>query len=236
MHEAFSLPMSGALVLYFFLKRKNICRSFVYMTCGVLIGTIFVSLAPGTIGRGSGALSNIDYSELLLMKLDVFRYSKRFFAFLSFLLYIGFVNHIKFKSFVNEYLIEISFVVLSFLLVLALPHYSQRMEFPLEFLSLLLFLDLLLRSMTNINLKKYLCLIILIIAYIHIPFTIYYANLTSLEYKVMLHEYLESSIGKTKYKNVVIPKPFSSYVHRLDSDVEKQYISFVFQKEMIIDD
>lgn len=48
----------------------------------------------------------------------------------------------------------------------------------------------------------------------------------------MLNKYLESSDGVTHYCGFEIPKLCGSYVQRLDDGVERDFISFVYKKEM----
>ena len=50
----------------------------------------------------------------------------------------------------------------------------------------------------------------------------------------MINEFLSSPKGETHYRNFNIPKLFASYVPRLDKNVERDFISFVYKKEMII--
>ena len=232
MHEGFSLPLSGAMLIFILVNRKTINKSLLLLALGLWVGTAIVVLAPGTIGRGTGSFSSVNIEELVLMKLDVIRYSKRLFLFMILLVVCFVFNKERFVCYVRNRQFAIYFIIIDFFFVLAVPHYSQRIEFPLELVSLLLSLDIFLNSKFIDNYKKQICSLFVVLLLIHVPLTIYYAKLTSNEYSEMLNKYLESSDGVTNYSEFDIPKLCSSYVHRLDDGVEKDFISFVYKKEM----
>lgn len=234
MHEGFSLPLCCAMSIYILVNRKTVNKYVIISTIGLCIGTAFVVFAPGTLGRGAGALSNQTIYDLLLMKLDVFRYSKRLYLFLLMMIICYVVNKNNVIRFVKANQLLIYFVVVDFAFVLAVPHYSQRIEFPLELVSLLMSINLLLNTNLFSRVKRQICSVLLVVMLIHVSFTVYYAKVTSNEYERMLMDYLSSPNGKTSYDDMVIPKCFSSYVHRLDEGVERDFISFVYKKEMYL--
>lgn len=236
MHEGFSLPLSAAMLSFIVLNRITISKKYLFLAVGLWLGTAIVVLAPSTIGRGAGSLSGISPSDMLLMKLDVLRYSKRLYFFLI-LLTISFVlDRNGFYLFVKRKQLAIYFIIFDFCFVMSVPHYSQRIEFPLELLSLILSLDLVFNYRCIEKHKAYLCSFLILLLLIHVPLTVYYAKITSKEYTEMLNTYLDSPNGVTHYKNITVPKFFSSYIHRLDEGVEKDYISFVYHKEMHIEE
>ena len=136
--------------------------------------------------------------------------------------------------FMKDYQLLIYFVVIDFVFVLAVPHHSQRIEFPLELVSLLMSIRLLLNTDWFRRFRREISLLLLAIMFIHVSFTVYYAKVTSNEYERMLQTYMSSPDGKTNYDEIVIPTCFSSYVHRLDEGVERDFISFVYKKEMCL--
>ena len=232
MHEGFSLPLSVAMLIFVVLNRKTINKRHLLLALGLWIGTAVVVLAPGTIGRGAGSLSSVNFGELVLMKLDVLRYSKRLYLFVILLILCFIFNKERFVCYIRNKQLAIYFITIDFFFVLAVPHYSQRIEFPLELVSLLLSLDIIMNSRFIENCKKQLCSLFVVLLLIHVPLTVYYAKLTSKEYSEMLNVYLESTDGVTYYCGFEIPKLCGSYVHRLDDGVEKDFISFVYKKEM----
>lgn len=234
LHEGFSLPLCGAMFIYILVNRKTINKYLMISMLGLCLGTAFVVLAPGTLGRGTGSLSNVNIHDLLLMKLDVFRYSKRLYLFVLLIIILYFANKKEVIRFIKDNQLLIYFVAIDFAFVLAVPHYSQRIEFPLELVSLLMSISLLLNTDLFSKYKRHICSLLLAITFIHASFTVYYAKVTSNEYERMLMGYLASPDGKTNYEDIVIPKLFSSYVHRLDEGVERDFISFVYKKEMYL--
>ena len=237
LHEGFSVPLSGVLFLHLLYTRKQLMPSFVAITIGLIMGTVILLLSPGTIGRGTNSLSNISLQELFVMKLEILRYSKRLLLFISVILIFYLFQRNIAKEFIKKRGLEIGFILLDLGFVIAVPHYSQRIEFPLEMLSLLLSIELIMKgSFWNIKkIRTGVTLAILPIFIFHMAATLYYTRLVNKEYQVMLQEYSNSPQGVTHYQELYIPKPLNPYVKRLDSDVEREYISFVMGKDMIIE-
>lgn len=234
LHEGFSLPLSGAMFVYILVNRKIMNKYVIISMIGLCLGTAFVVLAPGTLGRGAGSLSYVNIHDLILMKIDVFKYSKRLYLFVVLIIIYSIANKKYLMRFMKDNQLLIYFVAIEFAFVLAVPHYSQRIEFPLELVSLLMSISLLLNTDMFSKYKRQICSVLLAIMFIHASFTVYYAKVTSNEYERMLMGYLSSSDGKTSYEDIDIPKCFSSYVYRLDEGVERDYISFVYKKEMYL--
>lgn len=235
MHEGFSLPLSCALFCFIVINRKIINRNLLLLAFGLWIGTSFVVFAPGTIGRGSGSLSSINVGDFIFLKLDVLRYSKRMYLLGLLIIVCFFLNRNRFGCFVKQNQVALLFIIFDFCFVLAIPHYSQRIEFPLELLSLLLSINLVLNSNYINKFKLYMCTFLILILFAHVPQTVYYANITSKEYTEMMNTYISSPDGVTHYDDIFIPRLFRSYVHRLEDGVERNFISFVYKKEMHIE-
>ena len=234
LHEGFSLPLCGALFVYILVNRKTMNKFLIMSMIGLCLGTALVVFAPGTLGRGKGSLSDLNIHDLLLMKLDVLRYSKRLYLFFFLIIIYSITNKKDMIRFMKDYQLLIYFVVIDFVFVLAVPHHSQRIEFPLELVSLLMSIRLLLNTDWFRRFRREISLLLLAIMFIHVSFTVYYAKVTSNEYERMLQTYMSSPDGKTNYDEIVIPTCFSSYVHRLDEGVERDFISFVYKKEMCL--
>lgn len=235
MHEGFSLPLSGVLFLYLLSHRKQVNTSILIMSVGVWLGTASIIFAPGTIGRGANSASSISLSDYLSIKQNVLLYSKRLYLFTLAIILLLFTNKMLFKEYLRKRILEISFIILDFCFVLALPNYSQRIEFPLELTSLLLSIELFMLCRLWKEKRRIICSIILSIALLHIPITVYYTCLVNKEYNEMLQSYIDSPKGFTRYNAIKIPKPINSYVKRLDDGVERDYISFTMGKEMVIE-
>jgi len=235
-HEGFSLPLCGVLFVYICKKRNHTSIRFIACATGVLIGSLFLTLAPGIIERGSSSLASPhSLLDLFYIKLDVIWYSKRFFIFFIYLLF----QYSQDKDYVKTYLrkrsFEIGFILFDLCFVFAVPTYSQRMSFPYEMLSTLLLIELLTDSIMWNKVKKIACITMVLIMVIQLPFVIYYAQKVSKEYSCMMKEYQESPKGIAHFQTYSIPKPINPYVRRFDKDIERDYISFTQKKEMIIE-
>jgi len=234
LHEGISLPLTGALLMYGIQNWSLQNKTTIAMTIGVCLGTMVVVLAPGTIGRGVSYMNNIGFVDLLNLKLDVLRYSKRLYLLLIFVFFFFVVNKVLIMKFLKQYQLLLYFIFIDFLFVLSVPHYSQRIEFPLEMLSLILCIGLFLDSRLYYKLSKTICVLLVGGMLVHMSMTDYYIKIVNNEYTEMVNEFLSSPKGETHYRNFNIPKLFASYVPRLDKNVERDFISFVYNKEMII--
>lgn len=235
-HEGFSIPLCGILFLYILRKRKSTPIEIYVIMFGVLIGTLTTTLAPGIIGRGSGAMNSFSPDDFISKNLDVIRYSKRFIIFIISLAFFFILDKGFTISYLKKRSIIVGYIIIDFCFVLAIPHYSQRISFPYELLSLLLTLELIIEYHIWSRIKKYVCILMVATTLIQAPFVMYYAKITSVEYREMIAEYQQSSEGITHYKKISIPKPIRPYIKRLDKDVEREYISFTYGKTMVIEE
>lgn len=235
MHEGFSLPLSGILFLYILTHRKQVNASILIMSIGIWLGTASIIFAPGTIGRGANSVSNISLIDYLSIKQNVLLYSKRLYLLILSIVLLFFTNRLLFKDYLKKRFIEIGFITIDLCFVLALPNYSQRIEFPLELLSLLLAIELFMLCRLWKEKDRIICTIILTIAILHIPITAYYTYLVNKEYNEMLQSYVNSPKGITRYSTLKVPKVINPYVKRLDDGIERDYISFTMGKDMLIE-
>ena len=235
LHEGYSLPLSCALFVYVIVYRKKLNIFTLFMICGIWIGTVIHILSPGTLQRGAGSLSGESIHSVLIMKMDVLRYSKRLYIFILLCLISFFYSRKFFDSFIKRKQLEMFFIIMDFGFVLAVPHYTQRIEFPLELLSVLLSIEMILGLLDSNKKLFYICVPLAIVTIIHISLATYYNQLVNNEYHEMLQEYKISPMGQTHYRDLNIPKIINPYIKRMDNNVERNYISFVYGKEMIID-
>lgn len=235
LHEGYSLPLSCALFLYVIVYRKKLNRTTLFMICGIWIGTVIHILSPGTLQRGTSSLSGESIHSVLIMKMDVLRYSKRLYILILLCLITFHYNRKFFDCFIKRKQLEMFFIIMDFCFVLAVPHYTQRIEFPLELLSVLLSIEMFLGLLDSKKKLFYICVPLAIATIIHISLTTYYNQLVNNEYYEMFQEYKNSPTGQTHYRDLNIPKIVNPYIKRMDDNVERNYISFVYDKEMIIE-
>ena len=101
-------------------------------------------------------------------------------------------------------------------------------------MSVLLIVRLIIMSKLWKRIRLILCPFIIVVALIHMTFTVYYARLVGNEYNEMIEEYRLSPQGKTYYRDFVVPKPFSSYVIRFGGSVEESFVSFTMNKKIVV--
>lgn len=234
-HEGYSLLISGALFFYVITHFKSIKTNQWCLIIGMWIGTLTVIGSPGIWNRAAGASAE-SIEEAFIRKLDILRYSKRLYILIALMavsyLWLG---KKKLISFIKDNQIEIMVVVLGLLFLFLLPYYSQRMGFPMELFAVLLSLKLLLQYKVNKTMRYITTIIMPILLFTHLFFTIKYARIVGEEYYSMINEYQNSEEGIAHFQSFEIPKLLQPYVYRLGVPFEQGLISFTMDKEMIIE-
>lgn len=233
--EGFTIPLSASVLIYTIINFKKLNTNSFYLILGLWVGTALVVFAPGTLKRGNSVVADFDMSAFIHTKIQVLMYSKRFLFFIL-LLFLTYINKGKqyVVNFMCEHFLMIGLIVFNLLFVLAFPRYNQRLEFPLELMSVLLAVHLIIMSKLWKRLRLILCPFIIVVALVHMAFTVHYARLVGNEYKEMIEEYRLSSQGETHYRDFHIPKPFSSYVIRFGGSVEEAFVSFTMNKKVVV--
>ena len=238
-HELFTAPLSASLFVYTIINRKTINKQTFAAIVGFWLGTIFILIAPATWNRASTIIASSDTQEVsFLVKLQFLIYSKRFFLLLFSIATSYFIiGREKTLAFTKKHVYMLLAIVLGLISLSLIPHYSQRMSFPVEFFSVLIGINLLLYFKIKEKIKKVLCIIVITLMLIHIPITIYYSNKVVEEYHYMVNLYLSSEDGKTHYyKDFELPKYVSPYVERLRLPFEAETISFNYGKTMVVEE
>lgn len=137
-------------------------------------------------------------------------------------------------SFLKSKAVLFTAIVLDLMFVGSIPHFSQRMVFPLEMLSVLLIIFLLQEIGLWSRLGKRVCVVLLVMMFVHIQQTIYYSHLVSEEYTSMIYQCLESPDGEAHFSDIKVPKYCSSYVERMRVPLEPEMVSFDIGKKMNI--
>ena len=133
-----------------------------------------------------------------------------------------------------DHALIIGIIVFNLLFVIAFPRYNQRLEFPLELMSVLLSVFLVTNSDLWEKTKMILCSFVILGIIIHMPLTVYYARLVGNEYCEMIEDFRNSPQGEVYYRDFVVPKPFASYVIRFGGSVEEAFVSFTMGKEIVV--
>ena len=237
-HELFTAPLSAALFIYTIRNYKNMNKCTWLAIVGLWIGTTLIMAAPATWNRASNILVSDNLKDdSIIYKLHFIIYSKRFFILILFICVSFFLlGKERMRLFLKKYTYILQTIVFALITLSFIPHYSQRMSFPIELLSVLVGLSLFFIYNIKERYKKILSTLLLAFMLIHIPITIYYSHKVVDEYHAMIKEYLDSEEGKTHYQDFKLPKFVSPYVERLRLPFEAETLSFNYGKEMIIEE
>lgn len=234
-HEGYSLLISGALFFYAITHFRNLNINQWCLILGMWIGTLTVIGSPGIWNRAAGASAE-SVEEALIRKIDILRYSKRLYILIALLAISYFwLGKKKIIDFMKDNQIELTVIVLGLFFLLLLPYYSQRMGFPMELFAILLSLKLLLQYKVNKTVRYIATIILPILLFTHLCFTIKYARIVGDEYYSMINEYKNSEEGIAHFQPYEVPKLFQPYIYRLGVPYEQGLISFTMEKEMIIE-
>lgn len=233
--EGFTIPLSASVFICSIFNYKKLNRGSLCLIIGLWLGTALVVFAPGTLKRGNSVVADFDVYAFIQTKIQILMYSKRFMAFLL-ILFLAYMYKGKqyCLNFICDHILIIGVILFNLLFVIAFPRYNQRLEFPLELMSVLLIVRLITMSKLWKRIRLILCSFILVGALIHMTFTVYYARLVGNEYAEMIEEFRLSPQGKTYYRDFVVPKPFSSYVIRFGGSVEESFVSFTMNKKIVV--
>lgn len=235
--EGFTIPLSASVFIYSLMNYKKLNKCSLCLIIGLWLGTALVAFAPGTIKRGNSVVADFDFWAFLHTKMQVLIYSKRLLTFILLFVFVYLTKGRQFVSkFVSDHILIIGIIAFNLLFVIAFPRYNQRLEFPLELMSVLLSVFLVTKCDLWQKTKVILCSFVILCIIIHMPLTVYYARLVGNEYSEMIEDCRRSPQGETFYRDFVVPKPFASYVIRFGGPVEEAFVSFTMGKEIVIVD
>lgn len=233
--EGFTIPLSASVFIYSLINLKKLNSSSLCLIIGLWLGTALVVFAPGTLKRGNSVVADFDFMAFLHTKMQVLIYSKRFLAFLLLAVIVYLTKGRRYiTTFMYDHALIIGIIVFNLLFVIAFPRYNQRLEFPLELMSVLLSVFLVTNSDLWEKTKMILCSFVILGIIIHMPLTVYYARLVGNEYCEMIEDFRNSPQGEVYYRDFVVPKPFASYVIRFGGSVEEAFVSFTMGKEIVV--
>ncbi len=234
MHEGYALPLSGTLFFLAVYRRGRLTPAAWLMTAGLWIGTALVVFSPGTLHRGGSTLSHFNIEEFLAVKMDMIRYSKRFYLLCAALV-AGWVLKGKgeMAAFLKQNILLLTTITLSMAFVFVINHYSQRMQFFSEFLCIVIGLRLLYTLRLSAWQHHALCTVLALAMLFHIPATIYYVKAVNDEFTRMLNEYKASPDGATTYRNIYLPPTIKTRVVDMN-DMEIEMFENAYHKKAVI--
>ncbi len=229
-HEGFMLPLAGSLFFYVLFRWRHLNKQTWVLIIGLWIGVATVVLAPATIHRSSDSMAQQtgDFNDWLMLKAHVLIYSKRvllLFALLAGMLYVK--GRRLFMAFLKEHSVELLTIVFGLVFVAMLPHYSQRMVFPMELLAVLLVVLVLQRFSFWMARQKTVAMIIVLMMLVHVPLTVFCARRVSLAYREMVCRYQQSPEGMPTMDAVYVAKPVNSYI-KFPDEFEYKMLAFEY--------
>lgn len=234
MHEAFTIPLSGTLFFYTIYQRGHLNKATWILTIGLWLGTALIVFAPGTLHRGGSTFADFNFQDFIAIKMDMVRYSKRFYL-LCITLTIGLIllGKKEMHKFIKNNSFLLSIIILGMVFIFLINHYSQRMQFYTEYLSIIVSLRLLYKlRLPQIALKS-ISIILFLLMLIHVPATIYYTKAVNDEFTHMLDLYKTSPSGNTTYHKIQLPPTMTTRVVELNG-MEIEMIENAYHKDMKI--
>ncbi|MBR1688824.1 MAG: hypothetical protein IJ710_09930 [Prevotella sp.] len=230
-HEGFTIPISGALFLYSLYHRGRLGRVTWVLIIGLWIGTAFVALAPGTLYRANHPyLTQFDWGVYFAGKLEIIRCSKRFYLMVCLML-TGWAacGRLRIKTFIQENSLVFLIIAVNFAFILLIYEYMQRMEFLIEYLSIIVSLKVIYWASRSKWFYRFFCPQLLVILIVHVSLSVYLSMLFCDAYRQMIASYLQSTDGVADYHTVEMPYGFGNRFLPIDG-YEKEYLSATLGK------
>ena len=221
-NEALIIGFAAGLFCYFIVHRKELTPHRVILFCGLILGALFLTLAPGSIHRFfegkatafsvSGAvhqliasllaMKNLRLLPLLLLTLLLFALFKKLPA-----------------GFFSENLTWLVAVGVSFLFVLSTGHQAAHSRFGIELFSLILIL----RLLDHYSIPRGLSAICSLIVCMVLMQTIYYSRLNYNEYQRCIAQIQKTETGIIETNEVKCPHFFDRMIVRFKPSENSDY-------------
>lgn len=215
-HEGISLPLAGALIMYFLWKKSQINFFQLFLILGFIAGSFICSFSPSTINRSAVNQSSLTY--LLIHKGESFfivlcKLRALYVLILLFIIkYVGYFRRNKndLILFWRNNFILIFCVLFSFIIIFLAGQTDTRSAVGLEFFSLLLILRLFSygnRKFNNFG-KKLFCFLAIIL----LPFIFYYSYENCKNFNNVEYQLKETDYEIILYKDMYIPGFIRQYI------------------------
>ena len=182
-NEAFVIGLSIGYLLYFVIKKIKPTLSQISLLSGFYIGVALLVISPGSIHRALQG-SDVSFSitttlHNLISSLLNMNNIRLLPIFIIILLYSTYKRKIQLKQFINDNIIWITTIFITFVFVLFTKHSSGHSRFGFEFFSLLLTVKLL----SKFNINKYCILLFHIVLLITVIYVLKLSYNNYCEYK-----------------------------------------------------
>lgn len=229
-NEAFVIGLSIGYLLYFIIEKIKPTLSQISLLSGFYIGVALLVISPGSIHRALQG-SDISFSitttlHNLISSLLNMNNIRLLPIFIIILLYSTYKRKIQFKQFINDNIIWITTIFVTFIFVLFTKHSSGHSRFGFEFFSLLLTIKLL----SNFNINKYLILLCHGLLLITIMYVIKFSYINYHEYQNCINQIKNINNNIILTHEMKCPSCFERLIIRfIDGESTESYNGFMNQ-------
>lgn len=212
LQESFSIPVSGALFVYYCFNFKKFKGSVAWLVCGYWLGAIVLVLAPGNFVRLQKEVSS---ESIIIVSI------RRFLAVFGsyWLLIVAFVAHIamwirnrvQMRQFILQNVISYAMLLIGLVFTIVIAYTGEHQLFYIGWLVILILLKLVYSYCLNINMKTQRAIIALVILCM-LPMYGYAYKYRSEDYA--LREQLIQSIKVSKDGNIVSGDWYANEVNK----------------------
>lgn len=221
LQESFSIPISGALFLYYCFNLKKFKGSVVWLVCGYWLGSIALIIAPGNFIRLQKEVST---ESIIIVSI------RRFLAIFKdcWLLIVAVISHIVFlcksrinvRQFVSQNILLYMMLLIGLAFTIIIAYTGEHQLFFIGWLVILIMLKLLYAYWCSANVKIQQIVIVLILLCM-IPMCGYTYKCRLKDY--ILYEQLVDNIKESQDGNVISLNWYANEYRK--SKFEKRYAS-----------
>ena len=215
-NEGISLPLAGALIIYFLWKRFNINTFLLFLIFGFITGSFICSFAPSTINRSGMSQNSLLYTFIHKGESFIIVLCKlRAFYVLILLFLIKYINYFRRNkndlfSFYKINFILIFSALFSFIIIFLAGQTDTRSAVGVEFFSLLLILKLFSYGSRKFNQNGLILFGFLTIFLL--PFIFYYSYVNYRNFKSAEYQLTNTNNEIILYDDIRIPYIFQKYI------------------------
>ena len=210
-HEAFSVPLSGALFFYIIFNIKKIDKRLLYIAIPLWIGTAIMVFAPANFARFLGGGNGGSKIYAIANAIDNFMHIKLLWIFVITAIVFRIRNNKFLKACLSENKIIIYALVIGVLfgLVANTAPYSFT---AIEFFSFILTMKLLIPTIERIRIKQMYLVILSLVFFVHQSMIVKGEIIQSKVQRELISEYLKSEDGVVNYNVPTTPWYLNPYV------------------------
>ena len=238
-NEALIVGFVAGILCHFFVHWKELTSHRAILLCGLILGALFLTLAPGSVHRFlegkttssvSGAVHQL-FVSLLAMK------NLRLLPILLLALFLLAVFKKLPAGYFSDNLIWVVAVGVSFLFVLSTGHHADHSRFGIELFSLILIL----RLLDHFSISRSLTVICSLFVVVFLMQTLYYSRLNYQEYQRCVAQIQNTETGIIETNEVECPHFFDRMIVRFKPSENSDYyyynsgwIDRYFEKEHLV--